>query len=117
MRGASLRCYARDPSLHLENGYARDDAARNSRVTSKVTHAPILMHCSSSRNIPLLQREYGSARVQHADPFRPAPGCRDQSCARGDARAQTASVLTAYGISGLALFGVLAYFFSDFISH
>ena len=26
-------------------------------------------------------------------------------------------VLTAYGISGLALFGVLAYFFSDFISH
>lgn len=25
-------------------------------------------------------------------------------------------VLTAYGISGLALFGVLAYFFSDFIS-
>jgi hypothetical protein len=26
-------------------------------------------------------------------------------------------VLTAYGISGLALFGILAYFFSDFISH
>jgi hypothetical protein len=26
-------------------------------------------------------------------------------------------VLTAYGICGLALFGVLAYFFSDFISH
>ena len=26
-------------------------------------------------------------------------------------------VLTSYGISGLALFGVLAYFFSDFISH
>jgi hypothetical protein len=26
-------------------------------------------------------------------------------------------VLTAYGISGLALFGVLAYFFSDFVSH
>jgi len=26
-------------------------------------------------------------------------------------------VLTAYGISGLALFGVLAYFFSNFISH
>jgi hypothetical protein len=26
-------------------------------------------------------------------------------------------VLTAYGISGLALFGLLAYFFSDFISH
>jgi hypothetical protein len=25
-------------------------------------------------------------------------------------------VLTAYGISGLALFGILAYFFSDFIS-
>ena len=26
-------------------------------------------------------------------------------------------VLTAYGISGLALFGVLAYFVSDFIAH
>jgi hypothetical protein len=26
-------------------------------------------------------------------------------------------VLTAYGISGLALFGVLAYFFSNFIAH
>jgi hypothetical protein len=26
-------------------------------------------------------------------------------------------VLTAYGVSGLALFGILAYFFSDFISH
>jgi hypothetical protein len=26
-------------------------------------------------------------------------------------------VLTAYGISGLALFGLLAYFFSDFVSH
>lgn len=26
-------------------------------------------------------------------------------------------VLTAYGISGLALFGVLAYFISDFIAH
>lgn len=26
-------------------------------------------------------------------------------------------VLTAYGISALALFGVLAYFFSDFIAH
>lgn len=25
-------------------------------------------------------------------------------------------VLTAYGISGLALFGILAYFFSDFIA-
>jgi hypothetical protein len=26
-------------------------------------------------------------------------------------------VLTAYGICGLVLFGVLAYFFSDFIAH
>jgi len=26
-------------------------------------------------------------------------------------------VLTAYGISGLVLFGILAYYFSDFISH
>ena len=26
-------------------------------------------------------------------------------------------VLTAYGISGLALFGILAYYFSDFIAH
>jgi len=26
-------------------------------------------------------------------------------------------VLTAYGISGLALFGLLAYFFSNYIAH
>ena len=26
-------------------------------------------------------------------------------------------VLTAYGISGLALFGLIAYFFSEFIAH
>ena len=26
-------------------------------------------------------------------------------------------VLTAYGISGLALFGIIAYYFSDFVSH
>jgi len=26
-------------------------------------------------------------------------------------------VLTAYGISGLALFGILAYFISEFLSH
>jgi hypothetical protein len=26
-------------------------------------------------------------------------------------------VVTAYGISGLALFGLLAYFISDFLSH
>jgi len=26
-------------------------------------------------------------------------------------------VLTCYGICGLAMFGVLAYFFSDFIAH
>ena len=28
-----------------------------------------------------------------------------------------ARVLTCYGVCGLALFGVLAYFFSDFIAH
>ena len=26
-------------------------------------------------------------------------------------------VLTAYGISGLALFGILVYYFSDFVTH
>jgi len=26
-------------------------------------------------------------------------------------------VLTAYGISGLALFGILLYYFSDFVTH
>ena len=26
-------------------------------------------------------------------------------------------VLTAYGISGLALLGILAYYFSDFVAH
>ena len=37
--------------------------------------------------------------------------------ARRQHEGRGAWVLTAYGISGLALFGVLAYFFSDFISH
>jgi len=40
----------------------------------------------------------------------PAPGSKHRE-GRG------AWVLTAYGISGLALFGILAYFFSDFIAH
>jgi hypothetical protein len=50
-------------------------------VPSPLPYAPILMQLSSSRNIPLLQPGYGSAPLQHADPFRPAPGCGDQSCA------------------------------------
>jgi hypothetical protein len=33
------------------------------------------------------------------------------------AEGRGAWVLTCYGICGLALFGVLAYFFSDFIAH
>ena len=53
------------------------------------------MHISSPRNIPLLEHEHGSARVQHADPLRPAPGCRDESCARGYARAQGESLPAA----------------------
>ncbi|MGB2602649.1 MAG: hypothetical protein WBC78_03585 [Candidatus Sulfotelmatobacter sp.] len=43
-----------------------------------------------------------------------------QSISRSSATTRFAGrgawVLTAYGISGLALFGVLAYFFSDFIA-
>jgi hypothetical protein len=39
------------------------------------------------------------------------------SSARRRLAGRGAWVLTAYGISGLALFGVLAYFFSDFIAH
>jgi hypothetical protein len=34
-----------------------------------------------------------------------------------DHEGRGAWVFTAYGVSALALFGVLAYFFSDFISH
>jgi len=40
-----------------------------------------------------------------------------QSSASKHFAGRGAWVLTAYGISGLALFGVLAYFFSDFIAH
>ena len=40
-----------------------------------------------------------------------------QSSARRHFAGRGAWVLTAYGISGLVLFGVLAYFFSDFIAH
>src|SRR5579864_7666198 len=64
-------------------------------VTSVVTYAPKLMQCSSSRNNPLIDLEHGSERVQHADPFRSAPGCRNQSCARGHARAQAESLSAA----------------------
>jgi len=38
------------------------------------------------------------------------------SCSRRFA-GRGAWVLTAYGVSGLALFGLLAYFFSNFIAH
>jgi hypothetical protein len=38
------------------------------------------------------------------------------SCSTRRFAGRGAWVLTAYGISGLALFGVLAYFFSDFIA-
>jgi hypothetical protein len=39
-----------------------------------------------------------------------------QSSASRHLAGRGAWVLTAYGISGLALFGLLAYFFSDFIA-
>src|SRR5271166_3144655 len=54
----------------------------------RITFAPILMHISSPRNIDLLQLDCGSACLQHADPFRPAPRCRDQPRPRSHARAQ-----------------------------
>lgn len=41
----------------------------------------------------------------------------DSQTSAGRHEGRGAWVLTAYGISGLALFGVLAYFFSDFIAH
>src|ERR1700722_6087240 len=65
-----------------------------SAVTLLVTYAPILMQVSSGRNNRLLQEEYGSA-CQHADPLGPAPGCRDQSCARGYSPAQVGQIRTA----------------------
>jgi hypothetical protein len=40
-----------------------------------------------------------------------------QSSATRHIAGRGAWVLTAYSISGLALFGLLAYFFSDFIAH
>jgi hypothetical protein len=48
-----------------------------------------------------------------------SPSVSQQSSTQQAARhheGRGAWVLTAYGISGLALFGVLAYFFSDFIA-
>lgn len=41
----------------------------------------------------------------------------EQSLANRQQEGRGAWVLTCYGICGLALFGVLAYFFSDFIAH
>jgi hypothetical protein len=40
-----------------------------------------------------------------------------QSVSGSHREGRGAWVLTAYGVSGLALVGVLAYFFSDFIAH
>jgi len=40
-----------------------------------------------------------------------------QSTTTSKREGRGAWVLTAYGISGLALFGVLAYFVSDFFAH
>ena len=41
----------------------------------------------------------------------------DSSVATRKREGRGAWVLTCYGICGLALFGVLAYFFAEFISH
>jgi len=49
-------------------------------------------------------------RAPEVSPSQQAATCRQHE-GRG------AWVLTAYGISGLVLFGILAYFFSDFIAH
>jgi hypothetical protein len=49
-----------------------------------------------------------------------SPDNTEQSSTSTSARrheGRGAWVLTAYGVCGLALFGVLAYFFSDFIAH
>jgi len=46
-----------------------------------------------------------------------SPAEQSSSSTKCQHEGRGAWVLTAYGISGLALFGVLAYFFSDFISH
>jgi hypothetical protein len=40
-----------------------------------------------------------------------------QSAPSKQCEGRGAWVLTAYGISGLILFGILAYFFSNFIAH
>jgi len=41
----------------------------------------------------------------------------EQSALTRQKEGRGAWVLTAYGIAGLAMFGVLAYFISEFISH
>lgn len=46
----------------------------------------------------------------------PAVSDESQSSVTKHFAGRGAWVLTAYGISGLALFGVLAYFFSDYIA-
>ena len=51
-----------------------------------------------------------------------APDSKSSVASPANAKSQkldsrTFWVLTAYGVSGLALFGVIAYYFSDFVSH
>ena len=47
----------------------------------------------------------------------PVVSSTEQSSASVKHEGRGAWVLTAYGIAGLAMFGVLAYCISDFISH
>src|ERR1700722_1598178 len=80
LRGSLLCWHTLNDEKHGEEDYGNVPT-----VTSSSPDALILMQCSSLRNIRLLETKYGSARVQHVDPLGPAPGVRDEPCARGDA--------------------------------
>jgi hypothetical protein len=56
-------------------------------------------------------------RAPDISPSAAQPGFSQQHATSRHFAGRGAWVLTAYGISGLALFGLLAYFFSDFIAH
>jgi hypothetical protein len=58
-----------------------------------------------------------SGMEDRAPAVSPSPQSVSQPTAKHHHEGRGAWVLTAYGISGLALFGVLAYFFSTFVVH
>src|SRR5437764_13936787 len=90
-------CARRNPRLVLPRAWCRAGVTHPRTLAPRSFRTEVFMEDRAP--VVSLTEQSSTANVKH-----PHEG-------RG------AWVLPAYGISGLALFGVLAYFFSDFIAH